>query len=135
MRAKPKPKATEPSVQPMTLLASRELVTIEADHAAWKGAGKLRRKTFAATIVRLRPPPSASDEEVAELRRFCEERGAVRVVVAPRARANLLPEHREHAAEADSRSTREVVEAMVAESPNAEALLPFCERVMSEAGL
>lgn len=86
-------------------------------------------------FVRLEPPPESTDEEVARVRRLCEEHGAVRVQVLPRRRAaEVLDAPRERRPHP---RVRDVVRAMVEEAraEDRDALRQFTDAVMARRGL
>ncbi len=127
-RKKPEPE----SVVPVPVQDARDLLTFEPGDSAWSGK-KPKRKHYQGAVVRLKPPAGATDEQVEELRSYCETRGAAKIVVLPRPRANPLPAARFETSK--SVGARAAVEQLVAESKTGEALAAFCESVMGEAGL
>ncbi len=136
-RQKANPAATDPreSVERVPFSKARELMTVQPGDGCWKGTLP-KRKKFDGLIVRLQPPATATDEEVAALRKFYEARGAERVFVSPRARSAVLPE-KAMTTSVPKETARQAVVALVAES-NAKdkaSLHALCELVMSEEGL
>jgi hypothetical protein len=116
-------------------LESRELLTIEPESREWVAGPEGSKKPPRGTIVRLRPPPDATDESLSLLRSFYEAAGAERVITLPRPRAVTLPAAAMKAEKPTG--AREAVEELVAESaskkkPELEAL---CQKIMGEVGL
>lgn len=112
---------------------SRELVTVEPTEPFW--AGTLPKRKYDGAIVRLRPPATAGDEDVAAARLFFEKRGAERVIVLPRPRAEVVPQ--ESISATTSESARAAVLALARESNSTDrnALAAFVEEIMAEEGL
>lgn len=127
---------TEPrgSVRHVPLESARELLTVPVDSPLWSKGIFNSRVPIGGSIVRLRPPETATDDEVEDARKFFLNAGAAKVVVLPRPRAELLPEK---APKAKAVGARDAVVALVEESnsKDKDALRKLCDRVMGEVGL
>ena len=115
---------------------ARQLVTIGPEHVAWRGwEGKLPMSADGA-IVRVQPPESATDEEVARVVENLRSTGAVAVKVQQRRRSATVVEPREQRPHARARDVvTELVTAANVEEDQRPALLAFVEQVMAGAGL
>lgn len=127
---------TEPreSVRHVSLEGARELYTVATDSPLWGGSPPRKLSRFKGAIVRLRPPETASDDTVEEIRQFFLKHEAAKVIVLPRPRAELLPEK---VTKAKAVGAREAVTALIEESNSKDrgALRTLCEKVMGEVGL
>jgi hypothetical protein len=131
--ARKKPAAD--GVQAVPTKNARRLVTIEADHYAWKDGLDRADPIPPNAIVRLCPPLEASDAQIEELKsRILLD--ACRVVVLPKPKSEAVPQA---AKEAPARAVgaRQAVIDLVEESASKDkaALRAFCEKIMAEAGL
>lgn len=126
----------EVSVRHVPLESARELYTVPVDSPIWGGSPPTRLSRFEGAIVRLRPPEQATDDAIEEIRGFFLKHGAVKVVVMPRPRAELLPSKAPRA-QAKAVGAREAVVGLVEESNSKDkgALRKLCEHVMGEVGL
>ncbi len=118
--------------------APRNLVTVDVDSKLWKLDDETTSlPNFKGAIVRLRAPESATDEEIEGLKHFIELRGADRVFVLPRRRADVIPAQAAEANRAQAWTARAAVQALVHESNSKDkaALHELCERIASKAGL
>lgn len=122
------------SVRRVSVEGARELLTVPPDAPIWGGSPPSYRTKVAGAIVRLRPPEKATDDDVEEIRKFFLGKGAAKVTVLPRPRAELLPSKVE---KAKAVGAREAVTALVAESNSRdrESLHRLCEKIMGEVGL
>lgn len=121
---------------------ARELLTVSEGSALWVGvpgpyvAGVHAVDDIKGAIVRLKPPPDATDEKVEQAREALLRSGAAAVRVMPRQRKDVVPQK----AKRDPvplRGPREVVMEM-AEQANTEdkaALKSLLEDALSAAGL
>jgi hypothetical protein len=127
----------DPRVEEVVFNDARELETIEPWDQAWKATDWLfGREKYIRGIVRLRPPIDAPDEKVQDLVHQARERGAEKVIVLPRPKAEVLP------AKALGKKTlvedaRASVLALVADSnaTNKDGLRELVEAVMAEEGI
>lgn len=116
---------------------ARAFVTIGPDDTRWTlGWDSSADVSTLGAFVRLEPPPDASDETVALMRREAE-RKALRVIVLPRRRASVVTAPREKRVH---RRARDVVGALIAEAnlPTEEdrvALRVLCDGVMGKRGI
>lgn len=127
----------EPQV--IAVEGARELVTIGPDDPIWQvdvvafleGAG-IRCKGM---IVRLIPPNTATDEQVAKVRESIADAAAIRVM--PRRKAAVIVATEELPERGAHKRAREIVSQLVGESNTRDraALQAFCEQVMSRVGL
>ena len=118
---------------------ARAFVTVGPDAFVWK---VLEAQHLPADLrgafVRLEPPggDASTDEEIARVRRLCEEAGALRVAVLPRRRAATVLAQRE---KKPHRKAREVVAELVREANVDEAdraaLSDLTEGVMAKCNL
>lgn len=118
---------------------ARAFVTVGPDAFVWK---VLEAQHLPADLrgafVRLEPPggDASTDEEIARVRRLCEEAGALRVAVLPRRRAATVLAPRE---KKPHRKAREVVAELVREANVDEAdraaLSDLTEGVMAKCNL
>lgn len=124
----------EVSVRRVSVEGARELLTIPPDAPIWGGSPPSYRTKVDGAIVRLRPPEKATDDDVEEIRKFFLGKGAAKVIVLPRPRAELLPSKVE---KAKAVGAREAVTALVEESNSRdrESLHRLCEKIMGEVGL
>lgn len=114
--------------------SARVLATIGPDDPAWKGE---HPACPPGAIVRIRPPASASDADVARVQASLERAGASRARVEARAAgADVLPRKAERAP-AERRTIREVVIGMAGEARSEDrgALVAFLDEVLSEEGI
>ncbi len=116
---------------------ARAFITIGPDSPLWKlGWDTSADANILGAFVRLEPPPDASDETVAKMKREAE-RKALRVVVLPRRRPAEVLAPRE---KKPHRKAREVVAELVAEANLPDegcraALVELVELIMSRRGL
>lgn len=138
-RSEPADTDHERSVKPVLLDASRELHTIDSNHPYWSKPPTPRAKdpSVVGAIVRLRPPASATDEQVEAMRKLFAKAGAERVTVLPRPRAEVVPANAHDRACEKAIGARQAVLSLVEESNSKDkkALGGLCERVMAEVGL
>lgn len=133
--------STESGVVPVKFEDPRILLTIDADDPIWKAAISddtiLKIPKVSGGIVRIRAPESATGEEVEGLRVLVEMRGAERVFVLPRRRADVIPANVTEANQAQVWTARAAVTALVQESNSKDkgALAKLCEQIMGEVGL
>jgi hypothetical protein len=115
---------------------ARALLTLGPDAKCWTSPARIAHDVGIplGSIVRVLPPPDASDEAVAFVRTSLEAAGAAVVRVLPRRKGSVLPQARP--AEVH-KTTREVVEQLVGESnvEDREALRLFCAGVMERCRL
>ena len=118
---------------------ARAFVTVGPDAFVWK---VLEAQHLPADLrgafVRLEPPggDASTDEEIARVRRLCEEAGALRVAVLPRRRAATVLAPRERR---PHKRARDVVAELVKEAnlpeEDREAVRALCEGVMAKVGI
>jgi hypothetical protein len=120
-------------VQFVALQDTRELVTIRPTDLVWTLQDIACK---AGSIVRLQPPATASDADIARVKEGLIRSGAVRVRVEPRAAGEKIVAHVEERPAARA-TVREVVFAMASEarSHNPKALRNELERALSEEGV
>lgn len=112
----------------------RKLVTIHPSDSAWTSLGV---RCAEGSIVRVRPPATASDADVARVEAALLQAGAVRVRVEPRAAGEKVVAP----VMAPKRAARSTMRATVlsmateARTHNREALRAELERAMSEEGI
>jgi hypothetical protein len=125
---------------------ARRLVDVDADRMVWAAvadrrargaAGELLRDDgLAGAIVRLSPPASATDADVAEVEEMARASGAVAVRVAPRPAAPEVAREAvlQAAEDAPARSLREVVAKILegARSADPGALVDLVEEALVE---
>jgi hypothetical protein len=118
-------------------LDSRNLITVLPDWPIWKGTVSKKALDATGAIVRIRPPPEATDEDVERVRALMLMKGAERVGVLPRPRAELVPAAVAEAARGKAYGARQAVLSLVEESNSKarEALSALCEKIMAEVGL
>lgn len=113
---------------------ARVFLTVGTQHVAWGEHDTYGDPRARGAFVRVEPPADATDEKVAEVRRRCEQIGAVRVQVLPRRNAAdvLVPREKKPHPRA-----RDVVMELVAEAnaPDRAALASFVEDIMSRRSL
>lgn len=132
------PKAEDPDyrVEERLVEGARAFVTIGPDAFVWKVLEAQHLPDLRGAFARLEPPPEATDEEVARVRRLCDEGQALRVIVLPRRRAAAVLAPRE---KRPHRRAREVVAELVGEvnipEEDRAALKELAEQVMSRRGL
>lgn len=124
-------------IEEVLFQGARRFYAVGPDHAVWKDPGHVLRHVpnLERCFVRLEPPPTASAEEVAAVRRVLTEvSGAVVRYVPPRAAA-ALPEPAPPT-EAPRRA-RDVVLELAADVPSRDvrALLEYCAGICDEVGL
>jgi hypothetical protein len=123
------------SVEERLIEGARAFVTIGQDAFVWMVLeAQHLPQGLKGAFVRLEPREVSTDEEIARVRRLCEEGGALRITTLPRRRAAAVLAPRE---KKPHRKAREIVAELVAESncPDREALSILCEGVMSRRGL
>lgn len=112
----------------------RRLVTIYPSDPVWTS---FTPKCEAGSIVRVRPPATASDADVARVEAALLKSGAVRVRVEPRVAGEKVVAPQEAPKRAARSSMRETVLQMASEARthNREALCEELERAMSAEGI
>jgi hypothetical protein len=115
------------------LVDTRELVTIRPTDPVWISDSIVCK---AGSIVRLQPPATASDADIARVKEGLQRAGAVRVRVEPRAKGEKVVAQKEERPAARA-TIREVVFGMSdeARTHNREALHAELERALSEEGI
>lgn len=112
----------------------RRLITIHPTDSVWSSSVV---RCEAGSIVRVRPPATASDADVERIEAELKRAGAVRVRVEPRASGEKVVATQEAPKRAARSTMRETVLSMASEARthNREALLEELERTMSEEGI
>jgi len=118
---------------------SRNLVTLDSDHAIWRSADPgayAGAPNWPGAIVRLRPPSDVRDGLVEEVRAALAAAGVSRIKLEVR-RGAVLPTEAVDKGTATRSSAREVVLRLVEEanSKDPAALLAVVEKTMAEEGL
>lgn len=110
------------------------MVNVLEEHPVWDEAVEVDFVVAPGSFVRLRPPPTASDVLIEEVRASALAQGAKAVRVVPKARASVLVKSE---AQAPDATAREVVLAMVAEANTKDrpALLALAEKTMAKVKL
>jgi hypothetical protein len=139
-RKKPEKKEKNPAVQDGTVRKvgdARALLTVEQESALWDPDRRCAVSVPRGAIVRLRPPATATDDDVARVRDCYEKLGAERVSVLPRPKAEVVPARVAREAPARAESARAAVLALVEEANTKDraTLRSLCEMVMAEVGL
>lgn len=112
----------------------RRLVTIHPTDRVWTSFDARCEK---GSIVRVRPPATASDADIERVEAALKRAGAVRVRVEPRAAEEKVVAKEEAPKRAARSTMRETVLAMAneARTHNREALLEELEGAMTKAGI
>jgi hypothetical protein len=116
--------------------AARRLVTIPPDHVYWSMQPGLYAfpEDVTGAIVRVQPPPGATDEQVRALQESFAAVEVARVKVQPWNRAKEEPIVRTtHVHE--GANAREIVQQMGRASPRAAELEPLLDELLSKQGL
>jgi hypothetical protein len=139
-RSKPNPivvqaEAEKSGVRVLRLEGARPLYTVGPASPIW--VGKEPEGNFDAAIVRLQPPVDATDERVELTRAFFLRQKAVKVIVLPRPRAEVIPAAAQKGDKAKAFGAREAVLSLVEESNSKDKdnLRTLCEKVMGVVGL
>ena len=116
--------------------AARKLVTIPPDHVYWSKPPGLYAfpEDVTGAIVRVQPPPGATDEQVQALQESFAAVEVARVKVQPWSRAKeeiVLAPGQVH----EGANAREVVQHMGHASPRAAELEPLLDELMTKHGL
>lgn len=139
------PRPGDARVREVARPGARRLVEVDAERLVWGAVrrhgsapplGELDAATLTGAIVRLLPPPEATDAEVAEVERQVRAAGAVAVRVAPRAAPGPGPVGKAAAEEAvgPARSLAEVLEELLGASRTADpaGLRALVDRAVEE---
>jgi hypothetical protein len=123
------------AVQILERKDARRLVSIGPQHAFWalEAGDYALAEEVTGSIVKVQPPPGASEQQVASLRASLERGHAERVTVQPWSKAKEAPvEHR--AVVHEGVGVREVVMQLARKSKRAEQLVPFLDAALVEVG-
>jgi len=117
-------------------LSARRLVTIGPDHPWWAKLALESRETFYGegfdgAIVRVRPPGSATDGHVEEVRSILAKFKVAAMRFESRAHAEVAPQP---ARRAEHKSLREVVMEMAATSSRREELRVLLDYELAKVG-
>lgn len=112
----------------------RRLITIHPTDPVWTSFDV---RCESGSIVRVRPPATASDADIERIESALRRAGAVRVRIEPRAAGEKVVAQIEVPKRAVRSTMRETVLMMASEARthNREALLEELERAMSEEGI
>jgi len=123
------------SVQILERAGARRLVVIGPQHAFWAlepGDYSLAEEVTGA-IVKVQPPPGATEQQVASIRASLERGHAERVAVQPWSKVKDAPVERRVVVHEGS-GVREVVMQLARKSARADKLTPVLDVMLTEVG-